>query len=92
MCYLYRCIDPEGGVEEDVIKQMFEERATVGQVDEVLGELEETVENLLRHMLSGRLKPSTQSGQISLSSSTCMEKYGSKMVHLSMLLNRDCEP
>ena len=54
--YLNRRVYPECWVEEYVVKQMFEEWSTIGKIHQVLGQLQETWQYLVGHMLTGRLK------------------------------------
>ena len=57
--YLHRWVDPEGGIEEDVIKQMFEQRAASGQAHQVLSQLQEGVQHVFCDVFSWSLVTNT---------------------------------
>jgi len=38
-------VDPEGRVEEDVVKQVLKQRAAAGTLDQVVGQLEEHLQH-----------------------------------------------
>ena len=51
MTYIDGRVDPEGGVKENVVKEVLEKGAPDGKVHQVLGELQETVKDVLGHVL-----------------------------------------
>ena len=52
---LGRGVDPDGGVEEDVVTQLFEQHDAVLQVTQVAGEGQDDVQHRPRHVHLGRL-------------------------------------